>query len=499
MSEFFTSIPKDSLIKVLISSRPVSACVESFLDCPKLQLQDLTHEDIRIYTIDQISNNQGFKQLLFQEEAQAHQLVDEIVSKACGVFLKCITIEGRIRSRCCGLVKVLQNRSLLKSYDSFLHRTVAEFIRNEPIWNDLIALTAGLNFDTNVALIGACLAEVSTNAEQGTVDALTESQVQHTLKTVIVSHADNFKEKVQSSSRNTFSTFIVDDGSVALEIYVSVLEFLLEQTANFQYGQRVRSEIWLQALRHTYRLVEYSADFWNTPAEDKIALWSKSLATLIKYGVDPNAKIDIGNRSVAHQRSALLNEGVFFLLSVVDAEETEDIRVSAFHERLSKFLQSLYETGASGSARVLIENFRQYLISLEQPGLTALNLLYTANRGRVYGKGKGDVADTFGFGLQTNHQPTPGDLQALLEAITTWAGGTVQVISRPSGVFDLASIGAAARKRDILLVERSRGNHCPNVDNILKYATLDVPDVNINRDICWGGLCEKWTSLSFLT
>ncbi|KAL9036947.1 MAG: hypothetical protein Q9214_005912, partial [Letrouitia sp. 1 TL-2023] len=55
-------------------------------------------------------------------------------------------------------------------------------------------------------------------------------------------------------------------------------------------------------------------------------------------------------------------------------------------------LDSLYETGASGPARVLIENFRQYLIGLGQPGLTALNLFYTANRGGVYGKGTGDIA-----------------------------------------------------------------------------------------------------------
>ena len=529
ISEFFTSIPKDSLIKVLVSSRPIPACVMSFSYCPKLQLQDLTYEDIRIYTTDRIKHNLGFKQLLEEDQMQAHQLVDGIVTKACGVFLwvivvvrrlldglqkfdrlrdlrsrleglpsdleklynhmlkkmepqyqkdasrifqivfrsitlaneiplstmhlahideddpdhalrleifelsprqrlaKCIAIEGRIRSRCCGLVEVLQDRTIhpeermVRSCVSFLHRTVAEFIRDERIWNNLIALTAGLKFDTNVALVGACLAEVKTNAEEETVNVssnriwqsmrsclqyarlaeksaqcsqteyldeldrvmrhhwsnvrqwhdgsarmsfptetkgvrnhwscsigvlvddfhgvaeildadasicslaaragltlylretwprhcqfLTESQVQHALKTVIVSHANNFKEKVQSSSENTFSTFITDDGSVASETYVSMLRFLLEQTANLQYGQRVRSEIWLQALKHTDRLVKYSAGFWNTPAEDEIALWSNSLAILIEYGVDPNAEIDIGNRLGAHQRSALL-------------------------------------------------------------------------------------------------------------------------------------------------------------------------------------------------
>lgn len=61
--------------------------------------------------------------------------------------------------------------------------------------------------------------------------------------------------------------------------------------------------------------------------------------------------------------------------------------------------------------------------------------------------------------------------------------GTVQVIFRPNGFFDLASIGAAARKRGVLLEERSRGNQCPAIDNILQCATLDSPNVDINRDI----------------
>ena len=63
--------------------------------------------------------------------------------------------------------------------------------------------------------------------------------------------------------------------------------------------------------------------------------------------------------------------------------------------------------------------------------------------------------------------------------------------ARPNNFFDLAAIGAEPQKRDMLLENRSRTNQCPAVDNILQYATIDVPDVDINRDIRWAGECDQ--------
>ena len=70
-----------------------------------------------------------------------------------------------------------------------------------------------------------------------------------------------------------------------------------------------------------------------------------------------------------------------------------------------------------------------------------------------------------------------------------WAGGLVQVSLRPNDFFNLNSIGAA--KRDLDVAARSRTNQCPNVDNLLQYATVDVPDLDINRDIRWAGECAS--------
>ena len=59
----------------------------------------------------------------------------------------------------------------------------------------------------------------------------------------------------------------------------------------------------------------------------------------------------------------------------------------------------------------------------------------------------------------------------------------------PNDFFDLAPIGAGAGKKEILIEERSRTSQCPAIDDILQYATLDLPDVDIERDLRCGGQC----------
>ena len=90
--------------------------------------------------------------------------------------------------------------------------------------------------------------------------------------------------------------------------------------------------------------------------------------------------------------------------------------------------------------------------------------------------------------------PDAGQLQNLLDAIYAWAsevGEVVRVSARPNNFFDLGTIGAGELKRDLHLVGRSRGNQCPADTNLLQYATEEVPDIDINSQIRWGGLCDE--------
>lgn len=95
-------------------------------------------------------------------------------------YIKTTSIEARIRSRCCGLVEVLPDWSLpteercISSRISFLHRTVAEFLQNEQVWNGLLELTSEHNFDVNISLLAAYLMEVKTSEPDDVVDTKDE-------------------------------------------------------------------------------------------------------------------------------------------------------------------------------------------------------------------------------------------------------------------------------------------------------------------------------------
>ena len=85
-------------------------------------------------------------------------------------YSKYVAMEGRVRSRCYGLVEVLQDYSLpnperlINSRIAFLHKTVAEFLQTPEVWNGLLSLTADSVFDTNPHLLNACLVETKMNA-----------------------------------------------------------------------------------------------------------------------------------------------------------------------------------------------------------------------------------------------------------------------------------------------------------------------------------------------
>jgi hypothetical protein len=273
IAEFFRSIPSPS-IKVVLSSRPIPSCTQAFSDCPKLLLQDLTYDDIKSYVEDKLGANADMKYLEQLEGVAASHLINEITSKASGVFLwvtlvvkslleglsrsdrivdlqrrldelpadleklyqkmldsmdrrerqqaskilqlvlrstevqtqgplsllqlsfaeeddldlaicapieampnrdrvlRCERMEGRVRSRCCGLVEVRGGNSGQKnlndasftSYDflhiGFIHKTVAEFLRMSNVWGQILDLTANTSFNADLALLASCVYEI---------------------------------------------------------------------------------------------------------------------------------------------------------------------------------------------------------------------------------------------------------------------------------------------------------------------------------------------------
>lgn len=80
-----TETSASPFVKLVVSSRPIPACVESFQRFSGLRLQDLTYGDIHAYVEDTLGRRliqQGYK-----ESAEYVQLLNEVSEKSSGVFL----------------------------------------------------------------------------------------------------------------------------------------------------------------------------------------------------------------------------------------------------------------------------------------------------------------------------------------------------------------------------------------------------------------------------
>ncbi|KAF7552729.1 hypothetical protein G7Z17_g4119 [Cylindrodendrum hubeiense] len=80
-----TETSASPFIKLVVSSRPIPACVESFQNFPGLRLQDLTYGDIHSYVEDTLGRrlvDQGY-----EESAEYVQLLNKVSEKSSGVFL----------------------------------------------------------------------------------------------------------------------------------------------------------------------------------------------------------------------------------------------------------------------------------------------------------------------------------------------------------------------------------------------------------------------------
>lgn len=80
----FASLPN---LKLCLSSRPLLIFENAFTNFASLRLQDLTQPDITLFVRDNLRNNAQMLDLMSEEPKAATNLVQEIVTKADGVFL----------------------------------------------------------------------------------------------------------------------------------------------------------------------------------------------------------------------------------------------------------------------------------------------------------------------------------------------------------------------------------------------------------------------------
>ncbi|KAI0107563.1 prion-inhibition and propagation-domain-containing protein [Nemania sp. FL0031] len=86
--QFINNLASNSNIKVLVSSRPISACYQAYSSKPKLKLQDLTRGDIETYVVETFSRHPRIHDYMLGMDANSVARIHrDIVDKASGVFL----------------------------------------------------------------------------------------------------------------------------------------------------------------------------------------------------------------------------------------------------------------------------------------------------------------------------------------------------------------------------------------------------------------------------
>lgn len=87
LAKFLSELAHSPRIKILVSSRPLQAFEEVCRDCPKLVVQDLTVDDIRLVARETLESHPRMAELLEEHPQRAAALIEDIVKKSFGVFL----------------------------------------------------------------------------------------------------------------------------------------------------------------------------------------------------------------------------------------------------------------------------------------------------------------------------------------------------------------------------------------------------------------------------
>ncbi|ESU09164.1 hypothetical protein FGSG_03995 [Fusarium graminearum PH-1] len=167
----------ESPIKICISSRPWVEFEGAFGDCPRLKMEDLSHQDISDYVSAKFEADAQFKSLQRRQARVATELVESIVKKSSGVFLW-VTIV--VASLLAGIgagdrVEDLQKRlSLLPAEIKNLYERILENIDSgyREHTAQLLKLMAAFETQPSPLLFCVKTASYSSSHFGGTVDYL---------------------------------------------------------------------------------------------------------------------------------------------------------------------------------------------------------------------------------------------------------------------------------------------------------------------------------------
>ncbi|KAI1421707.1 hypothetical protein F5Y12DRAFT_688017 [Xylaria sp. FL1777] len=162
-------------------------------------------------------------------------------------------VEGRLRSRCCGLIEVQGHPDLGRHQGnnnvSFLHRTVSEFLEDPVNWNEVTSWTCDPGFCASSALLSSSLSELKArlwSQNEDTTDSPAfraaarimtyEDTLSHADDDCAVRHKFRWKDVVPEMTRTLYKFWGEKGGGCRSNLVVSIRESLLV-TAGFHCSE----------------------------------------------------------------------------------------------------------------------------------------------------------------------------------------------------------------------------------------------------------------------
>ncbi|KAF2177303.1 hypothetical protein K469DRAFT_644493 [Zopfia rhizophila CBS 207.26] len=442
LSQFLHSLSSQKL-KLVISSRPINACLHTFQGCPSLRLQDLTKGDMEIFVKGKLCSHPSMAELTNCFPVETGELVREIQSKASGVFLWvrlvvrllvdgledgddirdlrnklrslppdlrdlyqrmmskmapeyqtqaaeifqlfhiwnslitdqplstivlyfaiqsqsgafyrsagsfqfdnprliCNNTAARIRSRCCGLLEVRTKPRTCRmstyppeingSVVNYLHRTVAEFLVSDDIWNRICDMTKASGFNAVLNICSGCLSMMNILVGFNERDPNLRQYPNYIA--IFLRSAPNLSDEMLSEYICTLDQLMCQHKSnlqrqsnVLPDVHWSVGFFKSKAKSgsvdNLNYPDLDRFGSILTFAART-GLIQYLKAFRNFQSLEDLCRYSLVVRALASWQDDPQ-------QITLHNRAATLS----FLLRNAAAPETEGLGVSLWQCALS--------------------------------------------------------------------------------------------------------------------------------------------------------------------
>ncbi|KAE8448725.1 hypothetical protein EG329_008940 [Mollisiaceae sp. DMI_Dod_QoI] len=207
MAALLRDLASSANVKICVSSRPWPVFEGLFEDTPHLRLQDLTYDDITSYVTRELLETKHMQQLINEdsENTGARDLVDEIVTKAAGVFLWVVIV---VKSLLHGLENgdgVLHLRKRLELLPDDLEDLYEQMLGSiEKIYleqtSQIFQIFRAADYDLTIPVLNGALEATFEEAMMDFKRPMTPEQLKHRHKRWLTRHRARFTqfERIQS-------------------------------------------------------------------------------------------------------------------------------------------------------------------------------------------------------------------------------------------------------------------------------------------------------------